>query len=70
MISFRPFRSWFFSDPRRRKMELINDIGLHSSSASKIWNDGDVTTKTIDKLCSHYGLTVDQVIEHIADTKK
>lgn len=70
MISFRPFRQWFFSTPGRKRMELIDDIGLHSSTATKVWNDGNVTLDTVNRICRHYKLNLHQVIEYIPDTSE
>lgn len=70
MISFRPFRQWFVSDPNRPRMELVDKVGLNPRTSSKVWRDENVNLETVNKICNYYGLSVSEVIEHISDNSK
>lgn len=56
-----------------RKRITINDIsdatGIHRATLSKILNKpgSNVTLDVIDRLCSYFGVSVDQLVEHIPD---
>jgi DNA-binding Xre family transcriptional regulator len=70
MISFKPFRQWFVTDPKRMKRELTENAGINPRTLSKVWNDGNVTLDTVDKICSYYSLPIQQVIEFVPQTEK
>ena len=56
-----------------RKRVTINDISdateIHRATLSKMLNNpgSNVTTETIDRLCTYFNVPVEQLIEHVPE---
>jgi len=50
--------------------EVANATGLHRATLSKICNVPDYVTRTdvVDKLCTYFGCSVSDLMEHVRDT--
>ena len=66
MISYRPFRV-LVADKNIETTSLAQELGISPSTMAKLnakkeENDA-VSLKTIDKLCKHFGVSIDQIVE-------
>ena len=66
MISYRPFRV-LVADKNIETTSLAQELGISPSTMAKLnakkeENDA-VSLKTIDKLCKHFGVSIEQVVE-------
>jgi DNA-binding Xre family transcriptional regulator len=63
MISFQPFRDWFYrSHPTKIKSHVTKEAGISWATVNKIFDDKTVQTDMIAQLCKTYNLKVEQVI--------
>lgn len=68
MISFKPLRMWMAGEGKE-KTDLAKDLGLNARTYQRIWKDGNVTTETIDRICEHYNLPIEEVVIRIPNKK-
>ena len=66
MISYRPFRV-LVAEKNIETTSLAQELGISPSTMAKLnakkeENDA-VSLKTIDKLCKHFGVSIDQIVE-------
>lgn len=66
MISYRPFRV-LVADKNIETTSLAQELGISPSTMAKLnakkeENDA-VSLKTIDKLCKHFGVSIEQIVE-------
>ena len=66
MISYRPFRV-LVAEKNLETTALAQELGISPSTMAKLnakkeENDA-VSLKTIDKLCKHFGVSIDQIVE-------
>lgn len=66
MISYRPFRV-LVADKNIETTALAKELGISPSTMAKLnakkeENDA-VSLKTIDKLCKHFGVSIEQIVE-------
>lgn len=67
MITFQPLRDWF-DDKRWNRYFMCDDVGLSPTTVNKIWGDkGPVKTDVIDRICTAYDLSIEQVIRFEMD---
>lgn len=52
-------------------VEVAEVTGLHRATLSKICNVPDYVTRTdvVDKLCTYFGCSVSDLMEHVRDTE-
>lgn len=67
MITFAPFRAFFeqaikADGNKMSRLDLKAETKLSNDTISRIFNDGNVTTETIDRLCRTYHLQLHEVI--------
>jgi len=66
MISYRPFRV-LVADKNIETTALAKELGISPSTMAKLnakkeENDA-VSLKTVDKLCKHFGVSIEQIVE-------
>lgn len=66
MISYRPFRV-LVAEKNIETTSLAQELGISPSTMAKLnakkeENDA-VSLKTIDKLCKHFGVSIEQIVE-------
>ena len=66
MISYRPFRV-LVAEKNLETTALAQELGISPSTMAKLnakkeENDA-VSLKTIDKLCKHFGVSIEQIVE-------
>lgn len=66
MISYRPFRV-LVADKNIETTSLAQELGISPSTMAKLnakkEENEAVSLKTIDKLCKHFGVSIDQIVE-------
>lgn len=66
MISYRPFRV-LVADKNLETTSLAQELGISPSTMAKLnakkEENEAVSLKTIDKLCKHFGVSIEQIVE-------
>lgn len=66
MISYRPFRV-LVAEKNLETTALAQELGISPSTMAKLnakkEENETVSLKTIDKLCKHFGVSIDQIVE-------
>ena len=66
MISYRPFRV-LVAEKNLETTALAQELGISPSTMAKLnakkEENEAVSLKTIDKLCKHFGASIDQIVE-------
>lgn len=66
MISYRPFRI-LVADKNIETTSLAQELGISPSTMAKLnakkEENEAVSLKTIDKLCKHFGVSIEQIVE-------
>ncbi|MBO4941209.1 MAG: helix-turn-helix transcriptional regulator [Clostridia bacterium] len=66
MISYRPFRV-LVAEKNLETTALAQELGISPSTMAKLnakkEENEAVSLKTIDKLCKHFGVSIDQIVE-------
>ena len=66
MVSYRPFRV-LVADRNVETTKLAKELGISPSTMTKLnakkEENETVSLKTIEKLCKHFGVTVEQIVE-------
>ncbi|MBD1373833.1 helix-turn-helix transcriptional regulator [Hazenella sp. IB182357] len=68
MISFEKFRVWYTKTYGKVVIkDIMSKTGLSRNTVDKIWNDGVVSTKIINTICSTYDIRVEDIMEYRKD---
>lgn len=62
MISYKPLLHWMLEN-NIKKSVLVNDIGLSWATVSKLNNNQQVELNVIERICLHFNLNVEEVLE-------
>ena len=66
MISYRPFRV-LVAEKNLETTALAQELGISPSTMAKLnakkEENEAVSLKTIDKLCKHFGVSIDHIVE-------
>ena len=66
MISYRPFRV-LVAEKNLETTALAQELGISPSTMAKLnakkEENEAVSLKTIDKICKHFGVSIDQIVE-------
>jgi len=63
MISFEPFRIYCVKNNKKQK-DVRDETGLAHATVNKLFNDKPIKVEVVEKLCEHYDLKVEEVIEY------
>lgn len=66
MINFDPLFDFLHFNKLIRK-NLIDDVGLNPATVAKFKKGESVSLATIEKICLHYNIPIEQVVEIIPD---
>ncbi|QDX94861.1 XRE family transcriptional regulator [Brevibacillus laterosporus] len=54
-------------DKDMKKKDLRENLGLHSITVAKMGKDEYVSMEVLDKLCNHFGVNLEGIVEHVPD---
>ncbi|MCU7712990.1 helix-turn-helix transcriptional regulator [Priestia sp. JV24] len=68
-FSFEPL--WkLLIEKNMTKEEMRLEIGLSPTTVAKMSKQKNMNTDVIDRICNHFGCSVDQVIKHVPGDQK
>lgn len=62
MISYKPFRHYMIEHDIDRRY-LIDNIGISATTFTKLNQDDPVRLDILEKICLHFKIPIEQVIE-------
>ncbi|QDX93248.1 XRE family transcriptional regulator [Brevibacillus laterosporus] len=57
-------------DKDMKKKDLREILGFHSITVAKMGRDEYVSMEVLDKLCNYFGVSIEEIIEHIPDKEE
>lgn len=66
MISYRPLKIYLM-DHGLKLSNVVKECGLSMKFITKINNNENIELKTLEKICLHLGISIQEVVEFIPD---
>lgn len=64
-MSFKPLQH-LLVERGMVKVDLVRQVGLSSATVAKLWKGGNVELSVIDRLCTHFQVPIEQVVQYVS----